>query len=108
MNEELEIVRGSGNVFRDFGHPNADVEQTKAMLAAKIIGVLDNLELSTRKAESATGIDHSEFARIRRMKLDRFTIDRLITVLNRLDQRVELKVTLRPAPNKESVNAASW
>ena len=30
-NEKLEVVRGSGNVFRDLGHENADAEQFKAM-----------------------------------------------------------------------------
>ena len=25
--EDFELVRGSGNVFRDFGDPNADLEQ---------------------------------------------------------------------------------
>jgi hypothetical protein len=40
MSDDIELVRGSGNVFRDFGHANADVEQTKAILAAKIIGHL--------------------------------------------------------------------
>ena len=101
MNEKLDMVRGSGNVFRDFGHPNADVEQTKAILAAKIIGVLDDAALSTRAAEAVTGVSHSEFSRIRQVKLDRFTIDRLITILNRLNQRVEVEVTVRPAPNNE-------
>jgi len=101
MNEKLDIVHGSGNVFRDFGHPNADVEQTKAILAANIIGVLEDAALSTRAAEAVTGVSHSEFARIRRVKLDRFTIDRLITILNRLNQRVEFEVTVRPAPNNE-------
>ena len=72
MNEDMEIVKGSGNVFRDFKHPRADVEQTKAILAASIISVLEDAELSTRKAEAATGINHSEFARIRRVKLDHY------------------------------------
>jgi hypothetical protein len=31
--EKLEVMRGSGNVFRDLGHKNADVEQFKAILA---------------------------------------------------------------------------
>ena len=30
--EKLELVRGSGNVFRDLGHGNADAEQFKAVL----------------------------------------------------------------------------
>ncbi|QBQ54101.1 helix-turn-helix domain-containing protein [Nitrosococcus wardiae] len=102
MSEDIEIVRGSGHVFHDFGHPNADVEQAKAILAAKIIGVLEDSGLSTRQAEEVTGVNHSEFVRIRRVKLDRFTIDRLITILNRLHQRVELEVTVRPAQEKES------
>ena len=29
--EPMELVRGSGNVFRDFGHPDADVLQMKAI-----------------------------------------------------------------------------
>lgn len=28
--EKLELVRGSGNVFRELGRENADVEQLKA------------------------------------------------------------------------------
>lgn len=35
--EKIELVRGSGNVFRDSGRPNSDAEQLKAILAAEII-----------------------------------------------------------------------
>jgi len=37
---QMEVARGSGNVFRDLGHENADVEQFKAILAAEIIKAL--------------------------------------------------------------------
>jgi hypothetical protein len=37
MTEKIELVKGSGNVFRDFGYA-ADVAQLKGILAAKIIG----------------------------------------------------------------------
>lgn len=94
--ESFELVRGSGNVFRDFGYPDADVQQTKALLAAKIIGVLDEEGLSTRKAQEKTGIAHADFARIRNAKLDRFTIDRLMTVLNKLGKQVDVQIALRP------------
>src|SRR6266852_9352330 len=96
MKEKLEIVRGSGNVFRDFGDPNADLEQARAMLAAKIIGVLDARKLSVRAAEALTGVAASEFSRIRNVKLARFTIDRMITILGELGQEVELTVRVRP------------
>lgn len=93
--EKIELVRGSGNVFRDFGDPNADIEQLKSILAAKIIGILDDRKLSTRKAESLTGVKHSEFVRIRNVKLGRFTSDRLISILNKLDRQVDVKVEIR-------------
>jgi predicted XRE-type DNA-binding protein len=97
MNDEpFELVRGSGNVFADFGHPNAAIEQLKALLAAKVIGVLDDRGLTVRKAEELTGIAAADFSRIRKTKLDRFTIDRLMMILDRLDQDVEVRVTVRP------------
>jgi predicted XRE-type DNA-binding protein len=98
MTEELGTARGSGNVFRDLALPNADVEQVKALLAAEIVGILDDRKLSTRKAQELTGVNHSEFARIRNAKLDRFTIDRLVILLNLFGQQVDVGVSVRPSP----------
>ena len=92
----IGVVRGSGNVFADFGYPNAAGEQLKALLAAQIINVLDRNAITVRQAGERTGIAAADFSRIRQVKLDRFTIDRLITVLERLDQRVEMKLKVRP------------
>src|SRR5215469_17670300 len=96
LDDDCQVIRGSGNVFRDFGRPDADVRQAKALLAAQIIKVLDAEELSTRQAAARTGIAHSEFVRIRNVNLARFTIDRLVTILGRLGQEVELTVTVHP------------
>lgn len=100
--DSMEIVRGSGNVFRDFGYADADVRQAKALLAAQIIKVLDAEELSTRQAEARTGIAHSEFVRIRNVNLARFTIDRLVTILGRLGQEVEFSFTVHPRTRRET------
>jgi predicted XRE-type DNA-binding protein len=94
--ERLETVRGSGNVFRDLGHKNADTEQFKAILAAEIIKALDRERLTVRAAHARTGIAAADFSRIRNADLGRFTADRLIAVLNRLGARVEVKVRVRP------------
>jgi len=85
-------VRGSGNVFADFGYANAEAEHLKATLAAQIIRVLDARGLTVRAAAELTGTAAADFSRIRRAKLDRFTIDRLMMVLAKLDQRMEVKV----------------
>ena len=95
MKDDFELTRGSGNVFQDFGHSNASLEQARAILAAKIIRTLDERGLSTREAEKITGVAHSEFSRIRNARLGRFTLDRLITILGKLDDKIEVNVTFR-------------
>jgi predicted XRE-type DNA-binding protein len=93
--EKLEIVRGSGNVFRDLKVENADIEQFKAILAAQIIKALDKRSLTVRAAQKLTGIDAGDFSRIRKADLTRFTVDRLMTIVNRLGSRVEVAVKFR-------------
>ena len=96
MSDDFELVHGSGNVFRDLGLPNADLEQLRSILAAEIIHVLDRRGLTVRKAEELTGIAAADFSRIRRAKLGRFTVDRLMTILARLDQQVDINVDVHP------------
>ena len=96
MSEALETVRGSGNVFADLGLANSDVEQTKALLAAEIIHILDEEGLSVRAAEKRTGVAYTDFSRIRNVDLDRFTIDRLMKVLGRFDRRVDVRLSVKP------------
>ena len=93
--EPMEVVRGSGNVFRDFGRELADVEQLKAILAAEIIKMLDRDGLSVRGAHGRTGIAAADFSRIRNADLQRFTLDRLVSIINRLGSRIEIKVKVR-------------
>jgi len=95
--EKLQVVRGSGNVFRDLRHENADAQQFKAILAAEIIKALDQERLTVRAAHDRTGIAAADFSRIRNANLGRFTVDRLISIINRLGSRVEVKVRVRRA-----------
>jgi predicted XRE-type DNA-binding protein len=94
--DDFDLVRGSGNAFRDFGRKDADVQQAKALLAAQIIGFLDQEELSTRQAEARTGVNHAEFTRIRNVQLGRFTIDRLMRILGKLGQQVDTRFDVHP------------
>ncbi len=94
--DELEVIHGSGNVYRDVGYPDADIRQAKAVLGAKIIGILEDRKLSTRQAQRLTGVDQSDFVRIKNAQFSRFTIDRLMTIINKLDHAVDLQVDVRP------------
>src|SRR5436305_1896980 len=82
--EKLELVRGSGNVFRDLGRENPDREQLKALLAAEIITTLDRDELTVWEAEARTGLAAANFSRIRKANLEVITVDRLVSILDHL------------------------
>ncbi|MDN5849496.1 MAG: helix-turn-helix domain-containing protein [Nitrococcus sp.] len=96
MSEELELVRGSDNVFRDVGLPDADSEQIKAQLAAEIIRILRERSLTNAAAARQAGIQEADISRIRNADLDRFTIDRLVKVLNGLGLHVGVTVSPQP------------
>ena len=99
-NDDFELVHGSGNVFRDFGYADADIRQAKCILAAEIIKILDARQWSIRRAEEETGVNHADFARIRNVNLGRFTLDRLMAIIGKLGQEVELAVSVEPASRR--------
>jgi predicted XRE-type DNA-binding protein len=103
--QEPEIIRGSGNIYRDFNLPNADVRQLKAILAAAIIKTLDRRELSVRGAQRLTGIDAGDFSRVRNADFRRISVERLMAMINRLGSRVEVKVKVRHVESAEGAAA---
>ena len=94
MNEEhtLELVHGSGNVFRDFDDPDADLKQAKAIVAARVIAALDETGLTVRKAAKLTGFAAADFSRVRNANLGRFTLDRLMRMLSAVDAHTSVTV----------------
>lgn len=52
--------------------------------------------------ETRIGVAHLEFVRIRNVNLARFTIDRLMTILGRLGQEVEISVAVHPVRRRDT------
>ena len=94
--DDFGLVEGSGNVFRDLSDPHADLKQAKAIVAARIIAVLDERALTVRKAEEITSFAAADFSRIRNASLGRFTLDRLMKILAALDGRIRVTVQMDP------------
>ena len=95
MNEgdDFEVVHGSGNVFRDLHLPDADTEQIKSALAAEILKAIREQGLTHAAAAARAEVQRADISRICKVDLDRFSIDRLVRILNRLDRRVAVVVT---------------
>lgn len=90
---DLGIVEGSRNVFKDVGLRDPDTRLIKAELAAEIIRVLRTGKLSNVAAAQRAGVAETDISRIRNADLNRFTIDRLVRIVNRLDRRVDVVIT---------------
>jgi len=103
--EKLELIRGSGNLYRDLDIADADVRQLKAILAAEIIKTIDKKGLSVRKAQSLTGIDAGDFSRIRNADFRRMSVERLMGIINRLGSRIEVAVKVRRAEASRHASA---
>jgi hypothetical protein len=74
----------------------------KALLAAEIIKALDRGDLTVPAAQALTGFAAADFSRIRNADLGRITADRLMSILNRLGSRVEVKIRVRPRVRREA------
>ena len=80
----------------------------KAILAARIIEILDEAGLSVRKAQRQTGIAAADFPRIRNGNLGRFSVDRLVRLINKLDLETEVSLQLVPRDPDHGATVHPW
>ena len=102
--EKLEIMRGSGNIFRDFGHPDAELRHLKCQLAAEIISVLDDNNWSVRHAQKETGFDAGDFSRIRNADFRGITLDKMVRMLEKLNLRMKPMFEKIPRRSERKTN----
>ena len=95
-NCENEITRGTGNVFADLGYPDATERQTKLRLAYALNQVLEQRKLSQAEAAKVLGVTQPKVSALRHYKLAGFSVERLMTLLNALDQDVEIVISRKP------------
>ena len=95
-NRENEITRGTGNVFADLGYPDATERQTKLRLAYALNQVLEQRKISQPEAAKVLGVTQPKVSALRHYKLAGFSVERLMTLLNALDQDVEIVISRKP------------
>ncbi|WGF86832.1 helix-turn-helix domain-containing protein [Marinivivus vitaminiproducens] len=104
MNDDFELIEGSGNVYRDLAMPDSEIRQLRAVLGAWIARSLDEQGLTLAQAHAKTGFAAADFSRIRKAHLDRFTLDRLMRMLAALGEDYE--VTIRHRRYGDGLEAA--
>ena len=88
------ITEGSGNVFADLGFADAADRQTKTRLARAVNAILKTRRYKQAEAATVLGIPQPKVSSLVNYRLDHFSVEKLMTFLNALDQDVE--IVIRP------------
>ena len=76
MSEDVKVEQSSGNVFKDLGFSDPEVERAllKADLAVKIYNITEAQKLTQAKAGKILGIDPSDISRLKKGDFNRFSL----------------------------------
>jgi predicted XRE-type DNA-binding protein len=82
--------RGSRNVFKDIGIPNAEEHLIKAQLVFKIDTIMKDRGLKQIEAAGLFGIRQPDISKMLRGEFRQFSVERLLRFLVALDHDVEI------------------
>ena len=91
-NEEITVEKSSGNVFADLGLPNPQERAFKADLALCISRAMKAKGLNQTELGHLVGLPQPKVSALVRGRLSGFSIDRLLSILNRLGCTVDVRV----------------
>jgi predicted XRE-type DNA-binding protein len=83
---------GSGNVYEDLGFPNAEEMQAKAALASSILSIIEKKKWTQQEAAEILRISQSKVSLLSRGQFSGFSMEKLIKLLNKLNQDVEIVI----------------
>ena len=90
------VTPSSGNVFLDIRVPEPDEELAKAQLASRIREIVRRSRLTQAAAAAVMGIDQPKVSALLSGRLAKFSSERLMRLLSRLGQDVEIVVKSTP------------
>ena len=100
MIADENVTAGSANIFEDLGFENPEEELLKAKLAREIGLILKRRKLTQERAAELVGLKHPDVSAIVTGRTGKFTLDRLVRCLGRLDCSVDLLVTAKPRSSR--------
>ena len=89
---DIEYEEGSGNVFADLGLEDADELFTRAQIGFHVYTLLKNRKLKQREIANLLSIAQPDVSHLMNGHYSRFTADKLLDFLRRLDQKVTIQI----------------
>ena len=91
--QKIEFENSSGNVFADLGLDDANELYTRAALGAQVVTLLKEEGYTQAEASRLLGIKQPEVSALMCAKFHRFSQERLIGFLNKLNLKVTIQIS---------------
>jgi len=90
------VIEGSGNVFEDIGFSKAEAAElkVKAELTRQIYHRINSLGLTQIDAAKRLRVSQPDVSRLMNARPTRYSVDKLLSLLNALD--VDIDIVVRP------------
>ena len=104
------MQRGSGNVFRDLGFGSVEAEQLRmrAELMLRLTKVIRDRRLTQARAAKLFGVSQPRVSDLVRDRIERFSIDTLIGMLNQAGSRSRSRCGAEYASPRTAARCHAW
>ncbi len=89
----IDFEEGSGNVFADLGLKDADQLLARSQIGFHVYRILVEQKLKQREIAEVLGIAQPDVSHLMNGHFSRFTTDKLLDFLKRLDRKVTIEVS---------------
>lgn len=86
-------TESSGNIYADLGLDDAEELQTRSQIGFHIYKILKEKKLSQKEISSLLGIKQPEVSHLVNGHFSRFTTDKLLDFLKKLDRKVTIQIS---------------
>lgn len=98
MKPKIKITHSSGNVFADLGFGKHEAQHLllRSSLMNAVARYVDRSDLNQRACAQKLGITAPRLNDLLKGKIEKFSIDALVEMLDRVGRRIELRVSGAP------------
>lgn len=102
MSKAVKATVGSENIFADLGFANPEEELLKAKLIRELRAIIKRRKLTQTKAAELLGLKQPDVSALVTGRVGKFSIDRIVRCLDRLNYRVDVVIRHKPARRASS------
>ncbi len=89
----INFEESTGNIFADLGLKNSEGLQARAGIGYHIIQILKGKNMKQRELATLLNVKQAEVSHLLNGHFSRFTTDKLLDFLKRLDQKVSIQIS---------------